>query len=85
MIWLNQTTSQVKNFTLIDSAIVPLFTRFQVMAEKLNHDFVEQFDNLKSYSARVLSLDFVKDSVLSNFDELYLAYLDKSQSYLLAK
>ncbi|MCW8878142.1 MAG: glutathione S-transferase family protein [Kangiellaceae bacterium] len=74
-----------KEFTLIDSAIAPLFTRFQVMAEKLDHDFVEHFDKLKLYAAKVLSLDFVKGSVLSNFDDLYLAYLDKNQSYLLAK
>ena len=72
-------------FSLIDSAIAPLFTRFEVIADKLDHDFVASFDNLKSYATRVLSLDYVKDSVLSNFDELYLAYLDKNQSYLLAK
>jgi len=73
------------SFGLIDSAITPLITRLKILRDKLNFDFLKEFNNLTNYSDKIHSLDFVNKSVLEEFPELYVEYLSNKGSYMSTK
>ena len=69
-------------FTLVDTALAPLFTRFEILSKVFSRNFISTFPNLTALSQRLLDLDFVQKSVIDNFEEVYVNYLKKNKSHL---
>ncbi len=72
------------SLSLIDTAIAPLFTRFDIIARQFEHNFLENFPKLSALGGRLLALDAVKKSVLPNFEDIYIDYLKESKSVFTA-
>ncbi len=71
-------------FTLVDSALAPLFTRFEIISKLFGKDLISAFPKLAALSRRLLDLGFVQKSVIENFEDVYVSYLKKHNSYLAA-
>lgn len=69
-------------FTLVDSALAPLFTRFEIISRQFSKDLISAFPKLAALSRRLLDLDFVQKSVIENFEDVYVSYLKNHNSYL---
>ncbi|TQV86357.1 glutathione S-transferase family protein [Aliikangiella coralliicola] len=72
------------NFSLVDTALAPLFTRFDIMANTFQKNFLADFPKLAALGKRLTRFDFVKKSVVDNFEEVYVDYLKGKNSYLTA-
>ena len=73
-----------ESFTLTDSALAPLFTRFQIIADRFNKNLLSDFPKLSQLAKRYLSLDYVKKSVIDDFADVYVDYLKDRNSLLAA-
>jgi glutathione S-transferase len=71
-------------FSLVDTALAPLFTRLDIMARSFNKDLISSFPKLNALSQRLLALKFVQKSVVDNFEEIYVEYLKNNNSFLAA-
>jgi glutathione S-transferase len=71
-------------FSLVDSALAPLFTRFEIISKQFSKDLISAFPKLAAISQRLLDLDYVQKSVTENFEDVYVGYLKKHNSYLAA-
>jgi len=71
-------------FTLIDSAIAPLFTRMEILAKQFNHRFLQGFPKLIALSKSLIEKDYVSGSVISDFEDVYVNYLKASKAYISA-
>jgi glutathione S-transferase len=71
-------------FSLVDSALAPLFTRFEIISKQFSKDLISAFPKLAAISQRLLDLDYVQNSVTENFEDVYVGYLKKHNSYLAA-
>ena len=71
-------------FSLVDSSLAPLFTRLEIIARRLGKDFLSQFPKLTKMSHYITSQDFVKRSVVDNFEDIYLEFLAGKNSYIAA-
>ena len=71
-------------FSLVDTALAPVFTRFDIMARLFGKDLVSSFPKLSALSQRLLDLEFVQKSVVDNFEEIYIKYLKTNNSFLAA-
>lgn len=69
-------------FSLVDTAITPLLTRFNATKAALGKDFLAPYKKLSALAEKVAQLDYVKKSVVPEFDELYIEYLTNNDSYL---
>lgn len=72
------------SFSLVDTALAPVFTRFDIMARSFSKDLVSSFPKLSALSRRLLDLKFVQKSVVDNFEEIYIKYLKSNNSFLAA-
>ena len=72
------------DFTLVDTALAPLFTRFEIIARLFGQDLVSGLPKLSALSQRLLGLEFVQKSVVANFEDIYVSYLKNHNSYLTA-
>ena len=72
------------SFSLVDSALAPVFTRFDILARSFSKDLVSSFPKLSALSQRLLALEFVQKSVVDNFEEIYIKYLKTNNSFLAA-
>jgi glutathione S-transferase len=72
------------SFSLVDTALAPVFTRFDIMARLFNKDLVSNFPRLSALSQRLLDLEYVQKSVVDNFEEIYIKYLKTNNSFLVA-
>jgi glutathione S-transferase len=70
------------SFSLVDTALAPVFTRFDIFARLFNKDLVSSFPKLNALSQRLLDLEFVQKSVVDNFEEIYFKYLKNKNSFL---
>jgi glutathione S-transferase len=70
------------DFSLVDAALAPAFTRFEIYARLFNKDVISSFPKLAVLSGRLLELDFVQKSVVDNFEEIYSEYLKTNHSFL---
>ena len=70
--------------SLVDTAIAPLFTRFEIITRQFEHNFLKKFPKLSALGDRLLALDAVKKSVLPNFEDIYIDYLKERKSALTA-
>ena len=71
-------------FSLVDSSLVPLFTRFNILKTQLATDLLSRFPKLQLLSEKYLGLDFVKDSVIEDFEVVFIEYLKEKNSLLTA-
>lgn len=71
-----------ENFTLIDSALAPVFTRFQVYERQFHKNLLNDFPKVQALANRYLALKFVQDSVIENFEQVYADYLYSKKSLL---
>jgi len=72
------------NFSLVDSSLAPLFTRLEIISRRFKKDFLEQLPKLSRMSNKLVHLDYVKRSVLSDFEDIYVSYLTSKNSYVAA-
>lgn len=70
------------SFSLIDSAIAPLFTRMDILAKRFNQNFLQGFPKLVALSKKLLEKDYVSDSVISNFEDVYVNYLKTNKTFI---
>jgi len=73
------------SFSLIDSAIAPLFTRMDILAKRFNQKFLQGFPNLIALSKNLLEKKYVTDSVISNFEDVYVHYLKTNNAFIASK
>lgn len=72
------------DFTLVDTAFAPLFWQNAVMDGKLSLIDSNKTPKLAAWAERLLALPEVQSSVVSDFESLYVAVLQKNDSYYLA-
>ncbi len=70
------------NFSLVDAALAPLFTRLEIIKNHFNHNFLTELPKLTTLSQRLIQLPAVKESVIDDFEEVYVSYLKEHDSYL---
>lgn len=71
-------------FSLVDTALAPVFTRLDIFARLFGTDLVSGFPKLSALSQRLLSLEFVQKSVVDDFDDIFTQYLKTNNSFLAA-
>jgi len=70
------------SFSLIDSAIAPLFTRMDILAKRFNQKFLQGFPKLLALSKSLVEKEYVSDSVISNFEDVYVNYLKTNKAFI---
>jgi glutathione S-transferase len=70
-------------FSLTDTAFAPLFRQNSVADNKLSVIDPETMPKVAAWAQRLLVLPEVRDSVVDEFEDLYLAALEKNGSYSL--
>ena len=73
------------DFSLVDIAAAPIFTRTKFIKEHCQLDLLEDFPALQQWSNDLLMRQTVKDSIVDDFDELLLARMKANESYLAKK
>ncbi len=69
-------------FSLVDCALAPLFTRFDIISRRYDRDFLRDLPRLSALSTKLLAHDFVQESVVSDFDDIFVGYLKRSACFL---
>ena len=72
-----------EKFSLADTAFAPLFAHHAVANSRFSLVDPVSMPKVTAWSKRLLALPAVKNSVVAEFDQLYLAALEKANSYLL--
>ena len=70
-------------FSLADTAFAPLFRQDSVAGGKLSVIDPETMPRVSAWAERLLALPEVRDSVVDEFEDLYLAAMEKNGSYSL--
>lgn len=70
-------------FTLADTAFAPLFRQNSVAGGKLSVLDASSMPKLNAWAERLLALPEVRDSVVDDFEDLFLAAMEKNNSYSL--
>ena len=71
-------------FSLVDTALAPVFTRCAIFARLFDTDLLASFPKLSSLSQRLLDLKFVQKSVVDDFDDIFIQYLKTNNSFIAA-
>ena len=71
-------------FSLVDSAFAPVLTRLVIVKKLTSDDLLAGLPKLQKLSLLLTELDYVKSSVVSDFEEIMLTYLAKNESRLVA-
>ncbi len=71
------------NFSLADTAFAPLFKQNSVAQHQLSVIDPASMPKLNAWAERLLALPEVQDSVVTEFEDLYLAAMQKNGSYSL--
>ncbi len=71
-----------EQFTLVDTAFAPLFAHDSVANYRFSLIDPESMPRVDAWSKRLLALPAVKNSVVPEFESLYLAELMKADSYV---
>lgn len=72
-----------EDFSLADTAFAPLFRQNSVAGGKLSVLDQVAMPKLNAWAERLLALPEVRDSVVDEFEDLYLAAMEKNGSYSL--
>lgn len=65
-------------FSLIDAACAPLFTRFKLLEDTYSINFFNHGTKLGKWADTLIELDSVKKSVVPDFDNLLLGFIDST-------
>lgn len=68
------------SLSLVDAAYAPVFMRFALLDEVVS--FLEKTPKIAAWSKALLELPEVKNSVVPDFNTLFLAYFGKEELYL---
>lgn len=71
-----------EDFSLIDAAYAPLFMRLSIFEKHCGVNFLEDLPLIKRWSETLLSMDCVKESVVTELPMLYAGALKKTEGYL---
>ncbi|WP_019616076.1 glutathione S-transferase family protein [Psychromonas ossibalaenae] len=71
-------------FSLVDSAFAPVLTRLDLVKRFFNFDLLADMPRLQALSALLINQDYVKKSVVEEFDEIMHESLKNNNSYLTA-
>ena len=66
---------------LIDFAYAPLFTRLDLINRRQTMASLDELPKVSGWSESLIKLDEVKKSVVPEFEELFIGYIKKSDSY----
>ena len=72
-----------EKFSLADTAFAPLFRQNSVADNKLSMLDPETMPRVAAWAQRLLALPEVRDSVVDEFEDLYLSAMKKNESYSL--
>jgi len=72
-----------EEFSLADTAFAPLFQQNSVAGNKLSVLDPESMPKVNAWAQRLLALPEVRDSVVGEFEDLYISALEKNGSYSL--
>ena len=72
-----------EEFSLADTAFAPLFRQNSVADNKLSVLDPETMPRVAAWAQRLLALPEVRDSVVDEFEDLYLSAMQKNESYSL--
>jgi glutathione S-transferase len=72
-----------EEFSLADTAFAPLFQQNSVAGNKLSVLDPESMPKVNAWAQRLLALPEVRDSVVDEFEDLYLEVMQKNESYSL--
>jgi glutathione S-transferase len=72
-----------EKFSLADTAFAPLFRQNSVADNKLSVLDPETMPRVAAWAQRLLALPEVRDSVVDEFEDLYLSAMQKNESYSL--
>ena len=56
---------------MVDIAWLPLLHRADIVRRKTDYDFLDGYENLKNWQARLMATDLPKKSVAEDFDEVF--------------
>ncbi|NVK22144.1 MAG: glutathione S-transferase family protein [Kangiellaceae bacterium] len=73
---------QGSSFTLVDSAFAPFLMRSQILADNTGIDVLEDFKKLAVWRDNMLSLEEVQQSVVEDFEDLYMESIYERGGYL---
>lgn len=68
-------------FALVDVAFAPLFVRLSILEKVFKLNF-QSNPRLRVWSTALLAKDSVKNSVVANFEEVFMMFVKKSDGYL---
>lgn len=71
-----------KEFSLVDSAFAPFLMRSQIVADNIGIDPVSDYKKISKWRTNLLSLPEVQESVVKNFDDLYMEAIFERGGYL---
>jgi len=71
-------------FSLVDSAFAPVFTRLQIVKKLNGGDLLTGLPKLQKLSLLLTEKEYVKNSVVSDFEQIMEVYLGKNESVLVA-
>ena len=74
-----------ENFSLADTAFAPLFRQDSVADNKLSVIDPASMPRIDAWSRRLLALPAVQGSVVDEFEALYIAALEKNESFSLGQ
>ena len=74
-----------EQFSLADTAFAPLFRHDSVAQRQMSIIDTDSMPKVVAWADRLLALPEVRDSVVDEFDDLYLAALQKNGSYSLTQ
>lgn len=70
-----------ENLALIDTTYAPLFMRMAIVERVFKVDF-ETSERVRAWSDALLARDSVKNSVVENFEEVFMMFLKKQDGYM---
>ena len=71
-----------QDFSLADTAAAPIFTRMVLMNERLNYFDPATAPHFDQWGQTLLAMPAVKNSVVDDFDELYIHFMKNMGSYI---
>ena len=80
---INQLPFQQDRLSMLDIAWAPFMMRLDILARAQDIDLLKNVSQLKRWQQRVLAFPAVRNSVVDNFEALYLSNLRDNKSWLI--
>ena len=68
-------------FSLVDTAYAPLFTRLALLESLIGNDMYKDAPKVARWAENLINRDTVKNSVIPEFQEKYLAHIARAEGY----